>query len=218
MWKKLIIFSALFVVCFLVAIFLVNRDIRAVDQEIDNNLENIVTTLAISSNPYDYIKDNKAFENIVALGNEALPVLHSRLSKSDNYGLETYFLAIAIEKIAGVDLKKNQSTSWDSPQVFIQQWSRYLATIPSQVDKISSDANLSQDEKVKQLVELGTPAVPFILNKVELGEEGLVLALTKLTRSSRSASTSEILDKKEWTSKNKDQFAELKQYVLENGN
>lgn len=218
MWKKLMIFSALFVGCFLAALFLVNRDIRAVDQEIDKNLENIVTTSGVSSNPYDYIKDNKAFENIVTLGNEALPALHNKLSKSENYGLKEYFLAIAIEKIAGVDLKKNQSTFWDSPQVFIQQWSRYLAAIPSLVDKISSDASLPQDEKVKQLIVLGTPAVPFILDKIELGDEGLFSALIVLTKNSNTAAKADILDKKEWVSKNKDRFEELRRYVLENGN
>ncbi|MBA2942446.1 hypothetical protein HZF08_29660 [Paenibacillus sp. CGMCC 1.16610] len=213
---KLPIFIVLLVCFLLVSTLLVNRDFRTVDQEIDHNLNNISIGPGVSSNPYDYITDNEAFENIVSLGSEALPALHNKLSMSDENGLKEYYLAVAIEQIAGVDLKQSQSTFWDTPNGFIQMWSRYLETIPSHVDEISKDANLSQEERVKQLIKLGTPAVPFILDEIELGDEGLLSAFNVLTRN--SAATADILDKKAWASENKDQFAELKRYVLEKRN
>ena len=57
------------------------------------------TTLAFSSNPYDYIKDNEAFENIVDLGKPALPKLKKLLKQCDEHGLIENIYTIAIDQI-----------------------------------------------------------------------------------------------------------------------
>lgn len=66
------------------------------------------TPPSFSSSPYTYIKDSKDFENIVALGNPALPILKKMLDESNNNGLIEYIYAIAIEKISKVDIREEQ--------------------------------------------------------------------------------------------------------------
>ncbi|WJH35941.1 hypothetical protein N6H14_08565 [Paenibacillus sp. CC-CFT747] len=78
----------------------------------------------LSSNPYDYIKESTAWEQIVGLEEEALPSLERRLQDSSN-GLVGYWTALAMERIAGVDLKKQGSTGWETAEEFKTVWEGY---------------------------------------------------------------------------------------------
>lgn len=57
--------------------------------------------LAISSNPYDFIRDgvNPYYNEIIAMGSDALPSLKKELKESPANGCEEYLFAIAIEEI-----------------------------------------------------------------------------------------------------------------------
>jgi hypothetical protein len=218
--KKISIGLVTLLFCSLFAALLLNRTANAsIEKQIDNSLASINETInkertATSSNPYDYMKDNPDFENIVALGNDALPGLHKRLSNSQKSGLQEYILASAIERIAKVDLKKNESTMWESAKMFNTKWSEYVKTIPSLVETVTTDQALKDEEKVNKLIELGTPALPFILEKIELGDKHLFPAVIALTNHTKHVVKNKNVDSREWASQNKDNFSNLKEYVL----
>lgn len=68
--------------------------------ELEQSISDLAATpVGSSSNPYDYIKDNKAFENIIDLGKPALPKLKKLLKQCDKHGLIENIYAIAIDKI-----------------------------------------------------------------------------------------------------------------------
>lgn len=226
------IFIALFAVGF-VSTFALNNPFAhaSLEKQIDNSMVAITkqinkeislkTELSYSSNPYDYVKENQDFKDIVNLGNAAIPLLHKKLSASPNDGLQEYLLAIAIEQISKTDLKKEESTQWQDAKEFSSQWKKYLQAIPAKVDEISANMQLPTEVKLQQIQELGTPAIPFILDKIEQGNEELVPAVIELAKSNNNKSMLQdknISNKKEWASEQKPKFKDLKEYVLEQQN
>lgn len=77
---------------------------------------------AFSSNPYDCAQGNPAYEAIVARGAEILPDLQAHLAAAEADGLEEYLLALAIEEIAGLDLKARPETAWATASEFWTIW------------------------------------------------------------------------------------------------
>lgn len=70
---------------------------------IDSKLNTICNTQSISSNPYDYIKNSKDFEDIVSMGDEALTYILAEFKVSKDNGLKEYVMAIACSKILKED-------------------------------------------------------------------------------------------------------------------
>lgn len=167
--------------------------------------------MASSSNPYDYIKDNKNFDNIVQLGDDALPIIAQKIKSSNDNGLNEYILAIAIERIAKVDLKKN-GEGWTTAKEFSQVWSKYLRNIPNSVEQIVT-SNQSDNLKMENLINLGTPALPFIIDKVEQGNIELFPAVNILIADNNINITS-ITDPQEWIKQNKEHFNNLRSLVI----
>ena len=167
--------------------------------------------MASSSNPYDYIKDNKNFDNIVQLGDDALPIIAQKIKSSNDNGLNEYILAIAIERIAKVDLKKN-GEGWTTAKEFSQVWSKHLRNIPNSVEQIVT-SNQSDNLKMENLINLGTPALPFIIDKVEQGNIELFPAVNILIADNNINITS-ITDPQEWIKQNKEHFNNLRSLVI----
>lgn len=68
--------------------------------QLEQSISDLASTpVGLSSSPYDYIKDNQAFENIVELGKPALPKLKKLLKQCDKHGLIENIYVIAIDKI-----------------------------------------------------------------------------------------------------------------------
>lgn len=82
-----------------------NGDIGTI---IDSKLNTICNNpkVASSSNPYDYTKDSKEFEDIINMGNDALKYMLMKFKNSKENGLKEYVMAIACSKI----LKENPET------------------------------------------------------------------------------------------------------------
>ncbi|MGG3182532.1 hypothetical protein ABEQ41_30380 [Priestia megaterium] len=145
----------------------------------------------------------------------ALPVLQNKIDQSANDGLQEYILSIAIETISKTNLKNDTSTEWNSAKVFGQKWKQFLKEVPSKVDEISESAKASQD-KINELLQLGTPAIPFIADKMEEGKEDLFPALEELTKNNKELKLEgDTSNKKELISNNKAKFENLKKYVSE---
>jgi hypothetical protein len=115
----------------------------------------------LSSNPYDYIKDNPAFDAIVAMGYDALPVLEADLTAG---GLGNYLDCIAIERITKCDLKQFGQFAWADATSFRTQWNKYLVEMPSMV--LASFALSSYyPPKPLGIERLGAPAVPYVIDR-----------------------------------------------------
>jgi hypothetical protein len=123
--------------------------------------------ISSSSNPYDYVKDNKAFDEIVALGPKALPVLYQEIKLSPDDGLNEYLLAIAAEKILQVDMKTvfgggiPGKYSWSDAKGWLEAFSLYVDDLDRNIQTIET-SSMSENEKLEQLKSLGILALPYI--------------------------------------------------------
>ncbi|EFM09648.1 conserved hypothetical protein [Paenibacillus curdlanolyticus YK9] len=220
--KKLSIglFAASFVATLL---FAMSVNAASTERQVDDNLKTFndrlrqeienKTALSFSSNPYDYIKGSVEFQNIIALGNDALPVLEQKIDESPGSGLNDYLLSIAAEEISKVSLKRTGDSSWSTGDEFSVKWKSHLKAIPAKVEQIVSSSK-SADEKVSDLRELGTPALPFIVDQIEQGNVDIAPTVNALLNSANGISTfsAETIDQ-EWATKHKAQFEKLRSYV-----
>ncbi|KNZ70207.1 hypothetical protein Tfer_1082 [Thermincola ferriacetica] len=175
--KKKLFFSVAIIAILTVTIFLNNSSTKVVQAGLNNDINQMMEEvadnsadpkIAMSSNPYDYIKNNEGFNNLVAYGFDGLPELRNKIRNSPNNGLEEYLLAIAIEKITKLNLK-GENYGWTNAKEFSKAFDNHLKSIPNQVTNIvkSSDPD---DIKIKNLIRLGTPAIPYIMDQIEAGD------------------------------------------------
>ncbi|WP_340023408.1 hypothetical protein MHI24_31045 [Paenibacillus sp. FSL K6-1096] len=223
--KKILV--GIFVLGFIVSSSLYAvRANASVEKKIDENLNVLATQLqaeidnktelAMSSNPYDFIKNSEEYTNIVNIGPDAIPILEKKIDESEGSGLFDYIFAAAIEEISKVDLKEDQSTAWAYGDKFSEKWKIKLSTLPEQVKKIAN-SELSEDEKINSLTKLGLPAIPFIIDQVEAGKTELFPVVLSLVPDSQAKSLTAI-DEVQWAKENKDKFDDLKKYVLSKNN
>lgn len=130
--------------------------------------------LALSSNPYDYIRDgrNEYYNSIVSLGVKVLPRLEAILNESSNNGLEEYLIALAIEDIAGTN---TQAILKDDPlpmtaKEFAQSWEDIKSSAPQEIEELVSSEGLSAEEKLAALDSYGVLAVSQLNALYENGE------------------------------------------------
>lgn len=173
--------------------------------------------LAYSSNPYDYIKDNPYYSNIVKLGTKALPVIEKKIKDSNKNGLQEYILAISAEEIAKVDLK-GSNFGWSNAKDWVSVWKNHLSDIPTNVNLIIESKEYT-NIKIDKLIKLGTPAIPYVMDAIEKGQAELSPVLEKLLEENSNI----VLDKKEvndinvWISnnKNKEEITLLRSLTIE---
>ncbi|MDK8183278.1 hypothetical protein [Paenibacillus sp. UMB4589-SE434] len=209
----------------LTAFFLLVRQVDAsIEQIIDQKLDQIMAIghdnngsasalpTTLHSNPYDYTRNSVPFSHILKLGHAALPILQDKLSANKENGLKQYIIAIAIEDIAQVKLKSTSSASWDTGKEFLTEWRQHLQHIPQRVAVIvNSKAN--KEKKAVQLIQLGLPAIPFILDQLELGHTEVLSAIQQLISSNR-LETDHSTFSMEWLAANQSDYEELRQLVL----
>ncbi len=216
--KKLIVsLSVLCLILVTMLTFTISKANASIASKIDQNMLSIMDDInklstqdpqfAMSSNPYSYI-NNANYKSIISLGSEALPILVDRIDRSKENGLREYILSIATEEISKVDLKKDRG-EWSSAKGFTKVWKTHLKNIPTNVNKIVA-SNEANDKKVQELVLLGTPAIPFIMDKIEQGNTELFPSLDQLLRGNANFS---ITDGSEWVKKHKSQFNDLRDLV-----
>lgn len=170
---------------------------------------------AMSSNPYTYVKNNKYFDAIVDLGPDALPSIEKAISDSPKNGLREYILAIAGERIAKVNLK-GDSVKWDSAKKWVTVWNEHLKELSNNVKRI---AGSNSTDKTNELVKLGTPAIPYLMDLVEADNKDVIPALTELLKDNKQKiDASDVEITKEWVKKNKDKFVNLRKMVDEKAN
>lgn len=140
----------------------VDTDLMSITKLIDEQIERN-PNLAFSSNPYDYIKNNEYYNNIVNMGIDALPILEEKLQNSNTNGLEDYIMAIAIEEITNCNLKNDSNTTWASAKEFDAKWESFVQAAPDEIDTVLN-SSYSTETKKKELEKYGKLAIPYINN------------------------------------------------------
>lgn len=224
-FKFLAVFAALTIVISVVSI---NNIMASTSYQIDSNMNVIMDKVAemsakqspemMSSNPYDYIKDNSNYEKIVALGLDALPIIKDKLDKTNENGLREYILAIAAEEIAKVDLKNN-TYNWINGKEWLNEWNKLLRFIPENVDIITS-GTLDNNAKNAALSKLGVAAVPYIMDKIAAGETEYTPSLSNLIKDDSIATLSETekagtTSVGQWVNDNRSKYENLRNMVEE---
>jgi NAD-dependent DNA ligase len=191
-------------------IFKIDRNMISIMDDV-NKLTTQDPKSSMSSNPYSYI-NNANYKSIIELGSEALPILVDRIDQSKENGLKEYILAIATEKIAKVDLKKD-GCKWGTAKEFTKVWKTYLKQIPTNVNNIVA-SNEANEKKVQELVLQGIPAIPFIMDKIEQGNTGLFPSLDQLLRGNPNFTMNQTTpDESGWVKNHKSQFNDLRDLV-----
>jgi hypothetical protein len=223
MKKKLLILVLVALVC-VTAFASISKVTASPSYQIDKNIEAIMDGVDkavkedpvrdLSSNPYDYIVNNENYLNIVNLGSASLVPIREKITNSNENGLKEYILAIAGEEIAKVNLRGN-SFLWSNGKEWAKEWDRHLGTMQDNIERITLSQNPKED-KVNALIKLGTPAIPFIMDKIENGDEELVPALDELLKGNSKVlfDKTTIKDNKEWVKNNKIFFEDLREMVV----
>ena len=102
----------------------VNNVCNELVDDIDS-IREISPELAMSSNPYDYIKNNENYDKLVALGKDAIPELGKRIVNGSN-GLYEYMLAAAIEDISDRNVYNETGIDWATANEFVTAWNKMI--------------------------------------------------------------------------------------------
>jgi hypothetical protein len=190
--KKLITIGSIILVFLIFFVIIISSVMANNSYEVDKNMAEILKAASIeaaedsltpySSNPYDHVKNNVHFDNIVALGIDALPLLKAKISNSDKNGLREYILAIAAEEIAKVNLKY-KDYGWANGKEWVVEWNRHLFNVQDDIERILN-TNMDEVTKNKSLIKLGIPSIPFLLDKLEEGNISVCKALEVLLENS----------------------------------
>ncbi len=187
MRKKILVISLFFVLLFLVLlvslVYLIGRkpptDLtvttnlpaatgqvltgKSVEEIIKENAEEMKKGVEdqTSSNPFDYI-DEECFDNIAALGFDAIEVLGEEQS---TVGLNSYISGLLIEKITRCDLG-----SWESGIQFFQLWNGYISMIPEELSVLVSNKDMAGNDKVEKIRTYGIFGEAFLKDFLRNGE------------------------------------------------
>lgn len=163
-----IIFTILIVACFLVnastayAFSQLNTTLAEIERQANASLDfdgkyyvNGLP-LALSSNPYDYIKGNTEFEKLVAMGEDAIVPLEKCLANTEKYSsFDRYVIAIALEEITKVDFKQYGEYAWEDAESFMVSWEKAKIDVATIVPAVLSDNTLTNEEKWAEIAKYG---------------------------------------------------------------
>lgn len=169
---SIILSIVLIITCFTFSINTVSaaeKQTNALINEIQYRIEESLKTegaylsngmpLAMSSNPYDYIKDNAEYDKLIALGEESLDDLYELQQDKDKYdSFQRYIIAIAIEEITKTDLKQSEEYFWMDADGFSEKWNNFSTEAEKNVIDILNNNSLSENEKIENICFYGTLA------------------------------------------------------------
>ena len=118
--------------------------------------------LAMSSNPYDYIKASKGYNHLIELGVEAIPYISNYITNSES-GLSSYILAIAIEDIASCNVYEATGIDWATSKEFANAWDNFKSNATDNVNKIIK-RNKDAEDIIEEIKPYGVLAIHAINN------------------------------------------------------
>lgn len=128
--------------------YAMKTNMQAMLEEIDEIIAD-KTDLSYSSNPYDYIQNNKYFNNILNLGIDALPIIVDELKESDESGLKEFILSLAIEDISGIKISTIEG-EWKDSDEFWDKYEMFMRNVKDNVNVIITSNEASKSEKVER--------------------------------------------------------------------
>ena len=130
------------------------QEVNGICEEISEDvasMSEVSPTVAMSSNPYDYIENCEAYDRLVDLGEKAIPEIGKLIvNKAD--GLNGYILAAAIEDIAGCDVYKETGIDWCNGLEFVDAWNKMVKKSSQSVKRGGGESNnliIPVNEKTK---------------------------------------------------------------------
>lgn len=135
--------------------------------------------VGLSSNPYDYVKDNEAFNRIVDMGIEAVPVIEKIVQESKNNGLEEYMLVLAAQKILDVELHEIADSKYNF--ISAKDWcAQYLSLKKDLKDNIDS---LIESNDINSIEDYGLLAYPYLVELYKSGNKELEPIIKNMEKS-----------------------------------
>lgn len=124
----------------------VEEDYTGIEEIINQAVEKN-ENLAMSSNPYEYVKNNSYYDRLVSKGISILPILEKKINENQyGDGLLGYITAIAIEDITECNLKEDKDLQWATVSEFGDSWKKFKKTAKEKIDAL---INSKLDETVK---------------------------------------------------------------------
>ena len=147
----------------------VEEDYTGIEEIINQAVENN-DNLAMSSNPYEYVKNNSYYDRLVSKGISILPILEKKINENQyGDGLLGYITAIAIEDITECNLKEDKDLQWATVSEFGDSWKKFKKTAKEKIDALIN-SKLDETVKVKQLKKYGVYAAA-VLKEQKLEEK-----------------------------------------------
>ena len=139
----------------------VEEDYTGIEEIINQAVEKN-ENLAMSSNPYEYVKNNSYYDRLVSKGISILPILEKKINENQyGDGLLGYITAIAIEDITECNLKEDKDLQWATASEFGDSWKRFKKTAKEKID-VLINSKLDEAAKAKQLKKYGVYAVAVL--------------------------------------------------------
>ena len=112
----------------------VEEDYTGIEEIINQAVEKN-ENLAMSSNPYEYVKNNSYYDRLVSKGISILPILEKKINENQyGDGLLGYITAIAIEDITECNLKEDKDLQWATVSEFGDSWKKFKKTAKEKID------------------------------------------------------------------------------------
>lgn len=178
--------------------------------------------VSYSSSPYTIVKNISEYDELVNLGIDAVEPLYKKISDSSESGLIEYIYAMAIEDIMSQNFEYNliQKNSddynygWANSLEFKEAFSSYMKMIPDLYTEIKNNNELTNEEKINSIKELGLGVVPYIIDDISDGNASLdyenVLESILIEKNIiKSAKSSDNFNLNEWINSNKNSYYKL---------
>lgn len=137
-----------------------NKLMSEIEMEMKNNPE-----VAMQGHPGEFIKNSDSYKNITNLGLKAVKPMYDILYDSRDSGLYEYILAMAVQDITGEKFVYNADYGWKNSMEFRMAYEEKVNNVKFNVERIISDENLSDEEKIEKFKEQGIFAVSFLIKE-----------------------------------------------------
>lgn len=164
----------------------INRYMNEIGENINKKIQSD-PILSLSSNPYDYIRDDNAFNELIKLGPEIVPILYNRIVSSENNGLQEYIYAIAAEEILQLDLKEISidGYKWADAKTWSKSFSKFSNDLERNLFDIQN-SNYSEIIKSEKIKELGIQAIPLIKSdNIDKKDKDNIIKLNEFMKNSK---------------------------------
>jgi len=166
--KRKIFFTAILVISIIILTFANQTSKESALQKNDQEIKSLITKMinyepeefVASGSPYPYINNNPHFDELKNYGFEAVFQLHDYLYNSEIHGLKEYIAAIAMERLAGVDLKTSRY-SYASPEDFRVAYFDFAYNVEKSLNRIL-ESNKDKEWVETEIEALGVFILPYL--------------------------------------------------------